>query len=230
MTRFTSYLFGGLKQRWRRQRRRQKVGRAYDMALEIARQLPRGACILDVGCGNGFIAQHLAALLRSKVVGLDVAATTDAAIDYVRYDGSRFPVRAASFDVVLLCYVLHHAADAGLVLAEVSRVLKTGGLAIIYEDMPRAGWDRMVCWSHNRRWEPRTGRCSFRLDYAWHQLFKAGGYEVISQRRLSRWRNLAHPVSRQRFMLRAKQAQAVEPARVVNNAASGSPGEIYVAA
>jgi cyclopropane fatty-acyl-phospholipid synthase-like methyltransferase len=34
--------------------RRRKVGRAYDMALEIARILKPGSAVLDVGCGNGF--------------------------------------------------------------------------------------------------------------------------------------------------------------------------------
>jgi len=52
-------LLHGAQRRWRRERRRRKVGRAYDMALEIARCLPRQSRVLDVGCGNGFIAHHL---------------------------------------------------------------------------------------------------------------------------------------------------------------------------
>src|SRR5438128_10258525 len=47
----------GIKRRWARERRRRKVGRAYDMALEIARVIPRGSEVLYVGCGNVFIAQ-----------------------------------------------------------------------------------------------------------------------------------------------------------------------------
>ena len=50
-----------------RERRRRKVGRAYDMALEIARAIPCGSEVLDVGCGNGFIAHHLSALLGKSV-------------------------------------------------------------------------------------------------------------------------------------------------------------------
>lgn len=229
MTGFTSYLLGGLKRRWRRQRRRQKVGRAYDMALEIACELPPGVRILDVGCGNGFIAHHLASLLHSKVVGLDVGNTTHARIDYVRYDGENFPMADGSFDVILLCYVLHHAGDARSVLKEVNRVLTPGGVVVIYEDIPRAGWDRLVCWSHSKRWQPRTGRCSFRLEAEWSQLFTPD-YEVVSERPLSRWRNFAHPVSRQRFLLRSKNAQAVEMAQFVSNVPAESPDEICIAA
>src|SRR5438132_14066751 len=82
----------GIKRRWLRERRRRKVGRAYDMALEIARVIPRGAEVLDVGCGNGFIAHHLSAMLGTNILGIDLSETTEAPIDYLQYDGKRFPL------------------------------------------------------------------------------------------------------------------------------------------
>src|SRR5207302_5195703 len=93
----------GCKRRWLRERRRRMVGRAYDMASEIARVIPRGSEVLDVGCGNGFIAHHLTAMLGTSVIGIDLGNRTDAAIDYRRYDGARFPLKDQSFDAVLLC-------------------------------------------------------------------------------------------------------------------------------
>src|SRR5689334_14338257 len=134
-----------IKRRFQRMRRRRKVGRAYDMALEVARALPArsNTRVLDVGCGNGFIAHHLTGLLGTTVVGLDVGTSTTARINYLPYDGRHFPVKDQSFDAVLLCYVLHHAQNAVLVLNEVSRVLREGGVAIIYEDIPSLWWDRM---------------------------------------------------------------------------------------
>src|SRR6478672_3649029 len=96
-----------IKRRFKRLRRRRKVGRAYDMALEVARVLPPRANVLDVGCGNGFIAHHLQGLLGIPVVGLDVGSNaTTARINYVPYDGRHFPVKDESFGAVLLCYVL----------------------------------------------------------------------------------------------------------------------------
>src|SRR6184192_3332925 len=120
-------IVAGAKRRWLRERRRRKVGRAYDMALEIARAIPRGSEVLDVGCGNGFIAHHLSAMLGTSVVGIDVANETEAPIDYHRYDGRRFPFADNSFDSVMLCYVLHHAQDVCAVLNEMRRVLRAGG-------------------------------------------------------------------------------------------------------
>lgn len=194
---------GGLKRRWQRERRRRKVGRAYDMALEIARVIPRGSEVLDVGCGNGFIAHHLSAMLGANVVGIDLGSSAEAAaIDYRSYDGSRFPAPDDSFDAVTLCYVLHHAQDVRLVLNEMRRVLRDGGLAVIYEDIPQSWWDRCVCWFHNRQWQGRTGPCTFRLESEWRTLFNSFGFEIVSERPLSRWRNLTHPVARRFYVLR----------------------------
>ena len=185
-------------------RRRRKVGRAYDMALEVASVLPPRANVLDVGCGNGFIAHHLQGLLGTTVVGLDVGSNiTTARINYLPYDGRHFPVKDESFDAVLLCYVLHHAQDPRLVLNEVSRVLRDDGVAIVYEDMPSIWWDRVVCWTHDRQWRSRTGPCTFQVEQGWRRTFSLAGFEIVKERPLSRWRNLAHPVSRRFFVVKS---------------------------
>ena len=195
-------VLGGLKRRWQRERRRRKVGRAYDMALEIARVIPRGSEVLDVGCGNGFIAHHLSAMLGTSVLGIDLGSNADAAIDYRHYDGRQFPVPDDSFDAVTLCYVLHHAQDVRLMLSEMRRVLRGEGLAVIYEDIPLSWWDRLVCKFHNLQWENRTGPCTFRLGSDWRSLFESCGFELMTERPLSRWRNLTHPVSRRFYVIR----------------------------
>ena len=191
----------GLQRRWQRERRRRKVGRAFDMALEIARILPSNSRLLDVGCGNGFIAHHLSAMLGTKAIGIDLATTTEAAIDYRQFDGKDFPVEDKSVDSVLLCYVLHHAQDIATVLTELRRVLRANGLAVIYEDIPSRWWDRLVCWTHDLKWRKRTGRCTFRSEREWRTVFNSAGFEIVSERALSRWRNLAHPVRRRRYVL-----------------------------
>jgi ubiquinone/menaquinone biosynthesis C-methylase UbiE len=176
------------------------------MALEITRILKAGDKVLDVGCGNGFIAHHLSSLLGRSVVGLDVFESTSASINFLPYDGQHFPVRDSSFDAVLLCYVLHHAFDAGAVLKEAHRALRPHGKVIVYEDSPSCWWDRAVCWVHNQQWKSRTGQCTFQLRHEWDQVFRRKGFKVISQRDLSRWRNMAHPVSRNFFVLEAEPA------------------------
>jgi hypothetical protein len=102
-----------------------------------------------------------------------------------------------------------------LVLNEVSRVLRDGGLAIIYEDIPTIWWDRAVCWTHDRQWRSRTGPCTFQREHDWRMTFSLAGFDVVKERALSRWRNLAHPVSRHFFVLKtmdlAKAQRRQEP-------------------
>jgi ubiquinone/menaquinone biosynthesis C-methylase UbiE len=195
-------LFSGIKRRWFRSRRRRKVARAYDMALEIARVIPYGSRVLDVGCGNGFIAHHLTALLGTSAVGTDVTDITQVPISYRRYDRTQLPAEDNSFDAVLLCYVLHHAEDAGVMLKEMRRVLCDGGFGVIYEDIPALWWDRFICWTHNLKWRNRTGACTFRSESEWRSLFESSGFEVVSERQLARLRNVMHPVRRRLCVLR----------------------------
>jgi hypothetical protein len=87
-------------------------------------------------------------------------------------------------------------------LGEVRRVLEPGGLAVVYEDIPETFRDALACRAHDRTWRGRTGRCTFRLADEWHTLFESSGFRVVAERRLSRWRNLTHAVSRRLFVLK----------------------------
>jgi ubiquinone/menaquinone biosynthesis C-methylase UbiE len=172
------------------------------MALEIARMLPRGSRVLDVGCGSGYVAQHLSGILRGEVAGIDLNDDIEACINYQRYDGSHFPLADRNYDAALLCYVLHHAQDVEIVLSELRRVLRNGGLAVVYEDIPETAWDRFICAIHNRKWRRHTGPCTFRTPDQWRRVFRSSGFEIVTERRLSRGRNIAHPVARRRYLLK----------------------------
>lgn len=174
---------------------------AYDMAKEIALYVPAGQRVLDVGCGSGYIAHHLSALLGAPVTGTDVAAQAEARIAYQRFDGRALPFGDGAFDVVLFCYVLHHARDAGALLGEARRVLKPDGRLIIYEDTPRGLIDRLLCLRHERQWLHRTGPCTFRRDAGWRELFARLGLIVRAARSLSRLRDPTYPVARSLYVL-----------------------------
>jgi len=185
----------------RRRERRERVGRGYEMAKEIAAHLPRGTRLLDIGCGNGFIAHHLSALLGRAAEGIDVDAATEAPIAYRKFDGKTLPHDDGAVDAVLFAYVLHHAQDQLALLREARRVLARGGRIVIYEDTPRAWIDRWLCWRHDRKWRPRTGPCTFRRDAEWRAVFAELGLRVVLARPLSRWRDPGYPVARSLYVL-----------------------------
>jgi 2-polyprenyl-6-hydroxyphenyl methylase/3-demethylubiquinone-9 3-methyltransferase len=107
------------------------------VADEIVRQLGPAACrVLDLGCGAGFLANHLA-LAGHQVTGIDttpenlaVAHTHDTtgSVTYELGDACALRFADASFDVVCAMDLLEHVTEPERLVAEASRVLRPGGL------------------------------------------------------------------------------------------------------
>ena len=109
-----------------------------DRRLDMIRQWAAldGAQVLVDGCGIGAYVRKLQAL-ADQVIGLDIEE------ERVR-EGSRItsnlhvgaceylPYRDRTFDVVLSHEVLEHVQDDRLAAAEMVRVLKSGGRAVIF--------------------------------------------------------------------------------------------------
>jgi SAM-dependent methyltransferase len=95
------------------------------LASELAAQIPKGASILDIGCGSGHIGFLVAQKAkRVSITGIEVAARPDCMIPCSEFDGRTIPIEDASFDVCMLVDVLHHAGDPRLLLREAARVSK----------------------------------------------------------------------------------------------------------
>ncbi|HTB59945.1 MAG TPA: bifunctional 2-polyprenyl-6-hydroxyphenol methylase/3-demethylubiquinol 3-O-methyltransferase UbiG [Polyangia bacterium] len=107
------------------------------VAAEVTSKLGERRCqILDVGCGAGFLANHLASL-GHEVTGLDasddalaVAARHDSGhtVRYQKGDALKLPFDDASFDVVCAMDFLEHLETPERAIAEASRVLRPSGL------------------------------------------------------------------------------------------------------
>jgi SAM-dependent methyltransferase len=95
----------------------------------FARLAPRGARILDVGCGDGLISASLQSQRPDlNIRGIDVLPREVSGIPVEIFDGRRIPYDDASFDVVLFSDVLHHTEDPGVLLREARRVATLGVL------------------------------------------------------------------------------------------------------
>lgn len=90
---------------------------------------------LDVGCSTGAIsnrlAPHVAALTGLDFDGPAVETATKFAAANARYlvaDGSTLPFAAAEFDLVVCAQVYEHAPRQALLVQEIRRVLRPGGI------------------------------------------------------------------------------------------------------
>ena len=117
-----------------------------ERAVSRLRRLPlhAGWRYLDVGCGNGLAALHVADTLGLHVVGVDVdaaqidlarrAAGNRADVTFVVASATQLPFAAAEFDIVSSNKTMHHVPEWQRALAEIKRVTAPGGY-VVFADL-----------------------------------------------------------------------------------------------
>ena len=132
--------------------------------LELARARcgdPGELTVLDVGCGTGILAGLVVPHVR-RLVAVDIATAglsegrrLAPSCRFVAYDGGALPFAERSFDLAYMVCVLHHVAVGAreLLMQEVARVVRPGGVVVVFEHNP---------------WNPLTrhvvSRCPFDRD------------------------------------------------------------------
>jgi SAM-dependent methyltransferase len=118
-----------------------------------------GSCALDMGCGNGRTGGPLLLSCGASYVGVDISRTAVASARTLGLDArviddaSSLPFGPGSFDFVLCMEVMEHLFRPDLAAAEIGRVLRPGGTALI--TVPNvAYWRRRVDLSIFGRWNP----------------------------------------------------------------------------
>lgn len=108
--------------------------------------------VLDVGCGDGQVARRALQGGASAAVGVDptwaqlaVAAGRSTGERYARAQAAALPFTEGSFDAVVACLVFEHIHGLDVAIAEVARVLSTGGRFLLFLNhpllqTPNSGW------------------------------------------------------------------------------------------
>ena len=104
-----------------------------------------GGLLLDLACGAGLLAPHVAGA-GYRHVGLDLSAPAlsqarDHGVVPVRGDVLHLPFRDEVADVVVAGEVLEHVDDPGRLLAEACRVLRPGG-TLVLDTIAATWWGR----------------------------------------------------------------------------------------
>lgn len=119
---------------------------------DLAGRLPGtdGVRLLDVGCGRGGPAVHLAERFGFDVVGVDLvpdnvetarahAARREASCRFVVGDATQLPFPADSFPACAAIDALVYVPERSATLAELARILRPGGVAAISDLVVRDG-------------------------------------------------------------------------------------------
>jgi SAM-dependent methyltransferase len=152
--------------------------------------VPRGARVLDLGCGEGRFAGELARRGHG-VVAADVAEEPlrrararerDLDLRLIGLEGD-WPLQDCEFDVVWAGEVIEHVADTARWLSEVRRVLRSGGALVL--STPAHEWLTRVRLGVSRRafearFDPRSDHLRFYTARALRGLLEDFGFEQIT--------------------------------------------------
>jgi SAM-dependent methyltransferase len=134
---------------------------------EMVRNIPEGACVLDLGAGE---CKYAALLSHCRYVGIDLVSSSDkhdfSRIDVVA-DASAIPFRDCTFDVALNLVVLEHVPDPELTVREMVRILKPSGL--VFALIPLVRPEHLVPYDFHRF-----------TRYGIQRLFEDNGLQVES--------------------------------------------------
>ena len=116
-------------------------------ARQLTEGLAEGARVLEVAPGPGYLAIEMARLGKFQVTGLDISRSfvqiaSDNArqaglkVDFRRGDVAAMPFEAGTFDLVVCQAAFKNFTEPHSALAEMHRVLRVGGTAVI-QDMSK---------------------------------------------------------------------------------------------
>lgn len=102
------------------------------MADAIARLVPFGFDLLDIGCGDGRVGAEVARLRPDlTIAGAEILPRKDCSIPVTAFDGRRLPFADGQFGAALIVDVLHHTEDPAVLLREAVRVARE---AVVLKD------------------------------------------------------------------------------------------------
>ena len=161
-------------------------------AILAAMQSRMPCSVLDLGCGNGFLAGRLADL-GCEVVGVDpdekgiqIASKTYPKVRFVREDAASLRVNdvGRTFDVVVSSEVIEHLFDPIDMVGAAYRLLAPAGLFIV--SAPYHGYLKNLVLALGGRWDSHHttlrsgGHIKFWSVRTLTQLLESNGFQVVS--------------------------------------------------
>jgi ubiquinone/menaquinone biosynthesis C-methylase UbiE len=135
----TKRFFKSVAPQW--DRLKKEVLGDFDLNSTIIKKMPFNGNISDLGCGTGELIERLSSLMKHKLIGIDSSPEMldQARLRLLQKDNTELrlgeleylPMKNKEIDTAIMNMVLHHISQPQLPIAEVFRVLKSGGFFIL---------------------------------------------------------------------------------------------------
>lgn len=175
------------------------------MSTYIKPFLSKEDSVLDVGSGNGYMANAIIRKTHCKITLIDVIDVSKIGPRPIIYNGLHFPFPNNSFTKSLLICVLHHVRNKEALLGELSRV--TGSNIIIAEDVARDIFDRLLGIWHKiiSQIKYKSSYVSYRTDREWRNLFKKLNLNIVHEENIARFIDPSHPATKKLYVLQKEK-------------------------
>jgi SAM-dependent methyltransferase len=151
----------------------------------IARCVPEGARVLDVGAGHGLLAELIRTERSCEVRAFDPAPWALGTVPVEAFGAEALPLEDGGADVALCLCVLHHCKDPDAVLRELRRVASR---LILIEDRCEGPWERLfflvLHLALERYWKMTFEREGFLTSAGWRERLEGAGFRVVEMRAL----------------------------------------------
>lgn len=113
-----------------------------ELVYELIKNQPKSAKILEIGCGSGYILDHLKKNGFTNIEGVDASKTWLPFYKNIK-KGTKLPTKKNSYDIILLLDVIEHVKTEKTLLKKIHDLLKKDGILLISAPA------YMFMWSHH---------------------------------------------------------------------------------
>jgi 2-polyprenyl-3-methyl-5-hydroxy-6-metoxy-1,4-benzoquinol methylase len=163
--------------------------------IEVALPELRGKKVLEIGCGSGYLYDHIRKKkdVQVEYVGSDVNEHMVAFCRekypeacWVQLRELPYPYADGEFDVVLIWNVIHHLNDYRDVLGLLSEAIRIAPSVIMFE--PLQSNPRMLRLLKSRYWRITDGGKYYFTRREWQDVFERVGAEIV-------WARMSEPLN-----------------------------------